>query len=192
MTSKAPARAGTGVMSARASNRVMKRPPDRGSQPVPCSSVQTKEFAMKTWTAVTALCVACLAPASHAQPSEGMWEFSMKMEGAPAGGGARSGKACLAAGALAAAPEQTLFEAAEKSAPSARGSLKCDLGAVTREAGKSSWQAQCEGPMGKMQGTGSGTLAAETAELQQLFTLKAAFGTLNLKQTISARRVGSC
>jgi Protein of unknown function (DUF3617) len=148
---------------------------------------------------LTLMSIACAAAtwptAADAQtllPSAGLWDLSLTMEGAPSGAQSRRGSACLTAEALAAAPEQTLFEAAARQGGGGRGPLKCEYGEVKRDGAASLWQSVCEGPMGKMQGTGSGTLAAETAELQQRFAIKAPIGTLNLKQTVSARRVGSC
>jgi Protein of unknown function (DUF3617) len=139
------------------------------------------------------VCAAALPTAADAQalPGPGLWELSMTMEGAPLGANTRRGTACLAADKLAAAPEQTLFDAGARQGDG-RGPSKCEYRELKRDGAASSWQAVCDGPMGKMQGTGSGTLAAESAELQQSFAVKAPIGTLNLKQTVSARRVGSC
>jgi Protein of unknown function (DUF3617) len=123
-------------------------------------------------------------------PSAGLWELSMTLEGAPSGSGTRSAQACLAADTLARAPEQTLFEAAPRQ--SGRTPPKCEWRELRREAGQSAWQSVCEGPMGAMQGSGSGTLSADAAQLQQSFTVKAPFGSLQLKQTLAARRLGSC
>jgi Protein of unknown function (DUF3617) len=135
-----------------------------------------------------------LAGAASAQtlPAGGLWELSMTLEGAPSGSGTRSAQACLAADALARAPEQTLFEAAPRQSGSGRAPPKCEWRDLRREAGQSAWQSVCEGPMGTMQGSGSGTLSADAAQLQQSFTVKAPFGSLQLKQTLAARRVGSC
>jgi Protein of unknown function (DUF3617) len=130
------------------------------------------------------------AQTAQALPSAGAWELSVTMEGAPGGGNSHSGKTCLAADALAAAPEQTLMEAAGRQG--ARQGPKCEFKDIRRDGGNSSWQAVCDGPMGKMQGLGSAKLGADSAELQQSFTVKAPIGTMNLKQSVSARRVGSC
>ena len=138
-------------------------------------------------------CAAALPTAADAQtlPTAGLWELSTTMEGAPSGANTRRGTACLAADKLAAAPEQTLFDAGARQA-NGRGPSKCEYRDFRRDGAASSWQAACDGPTGRMQGTGSGTLAAEAAELQQSFSVKAPFGTLKLKQTVAARRVGSC
>jgi hypothetical protein len=147
------------------------------------------------WTPITLATALAVAGTAAAQnlPTAGLWELSMTMQGAPGGGNTRSGKACLSADALAAAPERTLFEAAGKAAASGdRAPPKCTFAGVQRDGANTSWQSQCEGPMGTMQGKGNGMLGAESAELQQAFTAKASMGTLNLKQTLSARRVGSC
>jgi hypothetical protein len=147
---------------------------------------------MKFFNAVLGAVIgSAVAGSVYAQtPSAGVWELSITQEGAPAGGGTRSGKTCLTADTLAAAPEQALMEAAGRH--SGRQGLKCEFKDIQREGGNSSWQAVCDGPMGKMQGLGAAKLGAEAAELQQAFTVKAPIGTLNLKQTVSARRVGSC
>jgi Protein of unknown function (DUF3617) len=142
-------------------------------------------------TGLVVTSVTVFAQSPSAKPAAGLWDLSITMEGAPVGGGARTAKACLGADALATAPEQTLLEAASRQSGS-RPSPKCEFNGLKREGEKSSWQALCEGPMGKMQGTGSATLATETAELQQAFAVKAPIGSLSLKQTVSARRVGSC
>jgi Protein of unknown function (DUF3617) len=139
--------------------------------------------------------LAALSASAVAQtlPSAGMWELSMAMEGAPMGGGApRGGKACLAADALAGAPEQTLCEAAGRQGDSSRTPPKCEFRDIQRNGANSSWQSACDGPMGKMQGAGSGALGAETADLQQTFNVKGPVGQVTLKQTLRARRVGSC
>jgi Protein of unknown function (DUF3617) len=138
-------------------------------------------------------CPAALLIAIDAQalPSAGLWELSMTMEGAPSGANTRRGTACLAADSLAAAPEQTFFDAGARQGDG-RGPSKCEYRELQRDGAASSWQAVCEGPVGKMQGTGSGTLATERAELQQSFVIKAPIGSLNLKQTVSARRLGNC
>ena len=129
------------------------------------------------------------AAAAPSAPGAGLWDLSMKMEGVPSGGETRSAKACLSAEALSNAPEQTLFEAASRGG---RGPSKCELREFAREGARSAWRSQCEGPMGKMQGAGAGTLGPDAADLQQSFSVKAPFGTLELKQMLSARRVGSC
>jgi Protein of unknown function (DUF3617) len=125
-------------------------------------------------------------------PSAGMWELSVTIEGGPMGGGPRGGKACLAAEALASAPEQTLFEAAGRQGDSNRTPPKCEFRDIKRDAASTSWQSTCEGQMGKMQGSGGGALGAESADLQQTFNVKAPIGSMTLKQTLRARRVGSC
>jgi Protein of unknown function (DUF3617) len=147
---------------------------------------------MKFFNAVmcAAIGVAAVGGANGQTPSAGVWEVSVTMEGGPGGGGPRSGKTCLSADALAVAPEQTLMEAAGRN--SGRQAPKCEFKDIQRDGGNSSWQAVCEGPMGKMQGLGAAKLGAEAAELQQAFTVKAPMGTVNLKQNVSARRVGSC
>jgi hypothetical protein len=88
--------------------------------------------------------------------------------------------------------EQTLFEAAGRQGDSSRAPPKCEFRDIKRDAANSSWQATCEGPMGKMQGSGGGTLGAESADLQQTFNVKAPIGSMTVKQTLRARRVGSC
>jgi Protein of unknown function (DUF3617) len=125
-------------------------------------------------------------------PSAGMWELSVAIEGGPAGGGPRSGKACLTAQALAGAPEQTLFEAAGRQGDSSRAPPKCEFRDIKRDGANTSWQSTCDGPMGKMQGSGAGSLGAEAADLQQTFNVKAPIGAMTLKQNLRARRVGSC
>lgn len=131
-----------------------------------------------------------------ALPEAGLWDLSMTMEGAPSGGGARSGTACLSAQALKAAPEQALFEAAGRQGDGKRAPPCCEFGDVKRspaETGwQTGWQSSCEGPMGKMQGSGGGVLGAESADLHQTFDIKAPIGSLTLKQTLRARRVGNC
>lgn len=131
-----------------------------------------------------------VAQSPAALPAAGMWELSVTIAGGPGGGGTRSGKACLTADTLAAAPEQTLMEAASRL--SARQGPKCEFKDVQRDGVNSSWQAVCDGSAGKMQGAGAGKLAAESAELQQAFTARTPMGTMNVKQNVSARRVGSC
>ncbi len=122
----------------------------------------------------------------------GLWEFSSTMSGAPRGSGTHTGKACITADAMAAAPEQALMEAAGRQSGGDRTPPKCEFRGIQREGARSTWQATCEGPRGKMQGTGAGQLSAEAADLQQRFSVKAPVGTITLKQTVSARRVGSC
>lgn len=124
--------------------------------------------------------------------SAGLWEFSSTMSGAPMGGGARTGTACVTADALAAAPEQALMEAAGRQGGGERAPPKCEFRDIQREGARSTWQATCEGSRGKMQGAGAGQLSADAADLQQSFSVKAPIGTVMLKQTVSARRVGSC
>jgi hypothetical protein len=138
--------------------------------------------------------LAAQSPSVVAQtlPSAGMWELSVTMEGGPKGGGPRGGKACLATDALANAPEQTLFEAAGRQGDSSRAPPKCEFRDIKRDAANTSWQSTCEGPMGKMQGSGGGALGAESADLQQTFNVKAPIGSMTVKQTLRARRVGSC
>jgi hypothetical protein len=135
----------------------------------------------------------CVAMPVHAQtsPSGGMWDFNIKMEGAP-GGGERTGKACVSADALAAAPEQALVEAAAKSSSGGRGAAKCEFNNIQREAGKAAWQAACDGPMGKMAGSGSGSWTADSAQLQQTFELRGLLGSRTMKQSIQAKRAGDC
>lgn len=124
--------------------------------------------------------------------SAGLWEFSSTMTGARMGNGTRSGKACVTADAMAAAPEQALMEVAGRLGGGDRTPPKCEFRDIQREGASSTWQATCEGARGKMQGAGAGQLSADAADLQQSFSVKAPIGTITLKQTVSARRVGSC
>lgn len=151
---------------------------------------------MKSSSLVLAALLAAAAASVQAQstaaaPSAGMWQLSVTQEGTPMGGGTRTGQACLAADALTAAPEQTLMEAARRQL-NARQNAKCEFKDIRRDGSRSSWQAVCEGPMGKMLGTGAALLAEDAAELQQAFSVKASIGTLNIKQTVTAKRLGSC
>lgn len=138
-------------------------------------------------------CAVTLPGAGHAQalPGAGLWELSMTMEGAPSGATTRRGTACLTAESLAALPEKALVDAAVRQGDG-RGPANCEFRELQRNGAASSWQPVCEGPMGKMQGTGSATLGADTADLQQSFTVRSPLGTLNLRQTVSARRTGAC
>jgi hypothetical protein len=141
----------------------------------------------------TLACAAAIPIAGHAQvlPSAGVWNVSVTMEGAPSGATTRRGTACLTAAALDSAPEQTLFDAGVRQV-GGRGSFKCEFRDIRRDGANAAWQAVCEGPMGPMLGTGGGVLSTQAAELQQSFSVKSPMGTLNLKQTVSALRVGSC
>jgi hypothetical protein len=153
----------------------------------------TKESVMmKPLFCSIVLSAAATVAAAQTLPSAGLWEITLTMEGGPGGGGTRIGKSCLAADALSAAPEQTLFEAAGQLAGGGRMSPSCEFSNVQRDGDKSNWQAQCQSPRGALQGTGSGALSADKADLQQAFSVKAPTGTMNMKQTVMARRVGSC
>lgn len=147
---------------------------------------------MKFLLSFIPLAVLSAGAVAQTLPSAGMWELSMTIEGAPRGGGLRSGQACLAAEALALAPEQTLIEAAGRQGDRSREPPKCEFRDIKRDAASTSWQSTCEGPMGRMQGSGSGALGAESADLRQTFNVKAPIGSMTLKQTLRARRVGSC
>jgi hypothetical protein len=130
---------------------------------------------------------------AQALPTGGLWELTIAMEGAPRGGTPQTLRACLATEALAAAPERTLIDAAGRQGQSqGRAPLTCEVRDVQRAGTQSTWQAVCEGPRGPMKGTGSGTLAADAAQLQQAFALKGPLGAMNLKQVVDARRVGAC
>lgn len=130
-------------------------------------------------------------PTPMPTPAAGLWEISSTMEGAPMGGGTRSGKACLTAEALASSPEMTLLEAAGRQG-NGRDGPKCELKDLQRQGPDSTWTAQCQGPMGRMQGTGSARLSSDTASLQLAFNVKAPIGSLSLKQSVSGRRIGDC
>jgi hypothetical protein len=125
-------------------------------------------------------------------PAAGLWEISLALEGAPAGAAARKGTACLSKPALEAGPEQALLDAAAQLPGAGRAPLRCQALDIQRAAAKSSWQAQCDGPMGKLLGSGSGVLGEESVELQQTFSIERALIKRNLKQTLAARRTGSC
>ncbi len=147
---------------------------------------------------LSSLSLAALVSGAAAQglPEPGLWTLTMTMAGAPSGSEARSGTACLAAQPLATAPEQTLFEAAGRQGDAKRTPPWCEFSDLRRSenggALQTGWASTCDGPMGKMQGTGGGVVGADSADLQQSFDLKALFGSLTLKQTVRARRVGSC
>jgi hypothetical protein len=156
---------------------------------------------MRVWLSLSllsSLLLVALVSGAAAQslPEAGLWTLSVTMAGAPSGGEARSGTACLAAQPLATAPEQTLFEAAGRQGEAKRVPPRCEFSELKRTARgadwKTGWASSCEGPMGKMQGTGEGVLGADAADLQQSFDIKAPIGSLTLKQTVRARRVGSC
>lgn len=147
---------------------------------------------MKSLLSLIALAAGSAGVVAQNLPSAGLWDLSLTMEGAPRGGGSHSAKACLTAEALAVAPEQALIETAARHGGNGRAAPKCEYRDVKRDGTSTSWQSSCEGPMGPMQGSGTGTLGAEAAQLIQTFNVKAPIGALTLKQTVSARRVGSC
>jgi hypothetical protein len=156
---------------------------------------------MRAWLSLSllsSLSLAALVSGAAAQglPEPGLWTLTMTMAGAPSGGEARSGTVCLAAQPLASAPEQKLFEAAGRQGDAKRTPPRCEFSELKRTASGAAWQtgwaSSCEGPMGKMQGTGGGVVGADSADLQQSFDIKAPIGSLTLKQTVRARRVGIC
>ncbi|WP_374659336.1 DUF3617 domain-containing protein [Inhella sp.] len=141
-----------------------------------------------------ALVAGALAVAARAQApvSAGLWEISSTMAGARAGNDTRTGKACVSADALVAAPERALLEAAGRLGGGDRTPPKCEFRDIQREGARSTWLATCEGERGRMQGAGAGQLSATAADLQQSFSVNAPIGTITLKQTVRARRVGDC
>jgi Protein of unknown function (DUF3617) len=177
--------------AARMSSQVIRRHPTAPTLRLRWNPVPSKERAVKLFLTLTSAAALSAGVLAQNLPSAGLWDLSIKMEGAPGGGDTKTGKACLAAEALAAAPEKTLIEAAARPIGE-RSGPKCEYRDVKRRANGTEWQADCEGPMGKMQGVGSGMLGTESADLQQSFVVKTPIGTLNLKQTVTARRVGGC
>jgi Protein of unknown function (DUF3617) len=145
-----------------------------------------------TYLLISSLAAGSAAVLAQATPGAGSWELSMTMEGGPRAAAPRTGIVCLAADALAAAPEQTLIDAAARQGSGERAPPRCTLRDIRRDGAGTAWQAQCEGPMGAMQGVGTGTLGPESASLQQTFQVKAPVGSMTLKQTIGARRLGAC
>jgi hypothetical protein len=155
---------------------------------------------MRTHIVLPALCLALIAwdDSSLAQtvPQAGQWELTTDMQGMPFGGGTKTSKACIKAEQLTAGPEQAIIEAGMASYQSSNSSgntaPKCSFTELKRESNASSWKANCEGPRGSMQGAGYGTLAADTAQLQQSFEANTPMGKRTLKQTITAKRLGEC
>jgi Protein of unknown function (DUF3617) len=136
------------------------------------------------------------SPTPQTPPQAGQWEFNTDMKGMPMGGGVKTGKVCVKAEALATGQEKALVEAAMSIAQPAdekkSDKPKCNFTDIQREASNSRWKSTCEGPRGAMQGTGSGSFSADSAQLTQSFEVSLPFGKRTLTQNIIAKRIGEC
>jgi hypothetical protein len=145
-------------------------------------------------TLVAGLAGARASSAQSSPPSlePGLWELALTVRGAPMADPPPS-NVCLNAQSLAVEPERALLDAALRSLPGIQAAgPQCALSALQRETAKSSWQARCTGPRGAIKGAGTGVLAAQSATLQQTFEVETPLGLQTMKQTIRARRTGSC
>lgn len=145
------------------------------------------------WLLLVLPCTLVVPAAAQGRPAGGLWSLDMTLDGAPGRATPRTGQVCLPDAPLAEAPEQTLIDAATRLGPS--GSpvpSACAMRDLQRSGGRSAWQVQCDGPMGRMQGTGQAVWSADAAELKQAFAVKAPLGSLTLQQTVTARRQGAC
>jgi hypothetical protein len=127
-----------------------------------------------------------------AAPQAGTWEVTTTMKGAPSGDKSTSRQACLTAAQVNTGLEQALLDLSASGGTQQKGSLKCAISNLTRDGTKSAWQSTCEGPRDAMQGSGSGTLNAASAEINQSFEIKAPMGTVKLQQVLQAKRLGDC
>lgn len=121
-------------------------------------------------------------------PQAGNWEISVTMKGAPSGDEKSTRKVCITPSQVSAGFEQTVFD----NLSSSKGTLKCSLKDIKRDGTKATWPASCEGPRGPIQGSGSGTIEASSADLAQILEMKTPFGTMKLQQIVSAKRQGDC
>jgi hypothetical protein len=156
------------------------------------------EWFMKNWisAASTAAFIGCvLVPVStsaqpnSSAPQSGQWELSVTRQGAPSGSGKELVRACLAQDRLDNGAEAVFFAAAQGKD---KGRPSCAVSEVQRDGAKSTWKTTCEGPFGKMYGTGEGTLATQAVDLTQVIEVRAPLGSLTLKQSVNARRTGEC
>ncbi len=149
--------------------------------------------AKKTLAALAASLTFASTPVfAQSLPAAGMWEMTVTMKGAPRAGGTQKASACLSAAQLG-NPEQAMFDGvgasgANKDAPQ----MKCQLANVQRDGANTRWSSTCEGPRGPMNGTGSGTLGTDTAQLAQTFEVSTPMGKMKLEQSLNARRTGEC
>jgi Protein of unknown function (DUF3617) len=143
--------------------------------------------------ALTALALNALAEQT---PTPGQWEITVDMKGMPMGGGAKTGKSCITAQAVEAGAEKALVEAAMASAQMGNSSkseaAKCTLSDIKRSSTNSTWSSNCAGPRGPMQGSGSGNIGAQSAEIVQVFEVNTPMGKRTLTQSIAAKRMGEC
>jgi Protein of unknown function (DUF3617) len=155
---------------------------------------------MRTHLAVTAFCLGLVSYAdlasAQALPQAGQWELTTDMKGLPFGGGIKTGQACIKAETLAVGAEKALVHAAmaasQRSDSSNSKPPQCTFSDIQREGNGSKWKSSCTAPRGVMQGTGSGTLAEESAQITQSLEANLPFGKRTITQTITAKRIGAC
>ncbi len=126
--------------------------------------------------------------ASPRLPQGGAWELQ-RTERGPFGERSSSvPRVCLDSAALQQAPEQTLIRASNAKADTPR----CEFTGLVRDGVGSSWGVQCESPRGKLKGTGRSTLSLDAADLQQELEANTPMGSIRVRTTVRARRLGDC
>lgn len=126
--------------------------------------------------ALAALClVAAIAQSAYAQGKDELWEMTtkMEMEGMPMAMPAQTNKVCVEAGK------------SEAAVPA--GDSDCRMSSVKRSGSKTTFRMECTQPE-KMTGTGEITRTKDS--MSGTISLKG--DDMNMKQTFSGRRVGSC
>ena len=122
----------------------------------------------------------------------GIWEVTTQLKGGPRSHDAMVRSACLSQESLTAGPEQALLDVSASSKDGRETAPKCLVSELKKSPKGSEWTANCEGPRGSMQGTGTGTTGADAATLMQIFKVKLPFGSVTLEQSVAARRTGDC
>jgi len=125
---------------------------------------------------LAALCAAvAITPLAHAKGNDELWEMTTKMEiqGMPMGMPAQTSKVCMEAGKTEAAVP--------------KGDSDCRMVGVKRSGGKTTFRMECTRPE-KMTGTGEITRTKD----RMSGTIRLKGDDMDMKQTFSGRRVGSC
>jgi len=125
---------------------------------------------------LAALCAAvAITPLAHAKGNDELWEmtFKMEMEGMPMAMPSQTSKVCMEAGKTEAAVP--------------KGDSDCRMSNVKHSGSKTSFRMECTQPE-KMTGTGEITRTKD--RMSGTISLKG--DDMNMKQTFSGRRIGSC
>ena len=125
--------------------------------------------------------IALLPLAAHAGVNPGLWEATVTASSTMAGSAPVS--------------EKTSYCITEKDPVPALGGNNTDACKIINQkvsGGSVSWRMRCDTPLGMMDSKGKITYRGDTAKGLIEMSVKSPSGTVNMQQSLNAKRIGDC